>query len=146
MNRTILAALAAAVLALPALAQTTITLGPAGLLSRENRQKLEPLTLGAGQPLAAGPIRLKSGFYYKLPIVSDGSQELQIAAPEFFRAIWIDEVVINNIEVRPLGLDSLEFDDEGEAEIGFVAIKPGTYTIRVPGTEAESMRVEVTIE
>ena len=31
----------------------------------------------------------------------------------FLRNPWIDEVVINDIEVCPSGLDSLEFDDEG---------------------------------
>jgi len=32
---------------------------------------------------------------------------------------------INGIEVRPLGLDSIEFDDAGAATISFVPIRPG---------------------
>jgi hypothetical protein len=49
-------------------------------------------------------------------------------------------VIINDIEVRPLGVDSLEFDDEGTARISFVTIRPGTFELRVPGTTSESQR------
>lgn len=146
MKRCAIALAAALVGAVPAAAQTTLSLGPAGLLSRENRTTLAPLTLAAGAPLAEAPLQLQSGRYYVLPIVSDGSAELGIAAPAFFRAIWIDEVVIGGIEVRPFGLESIEFDDEGEARISFVAIRPGRYTIGVPGSQGDRMRVEVTIE
>ena len=48
--------------------------------------------------------------------------------------------MINDIEVRPLGVDSLEFDDEGTATISFVTIRPGTFTLRIPGTTGESQK------
>lgn len=129
-------------LALPTLgsAQT------AGLLARENRQELPPLTLASGAPVATGPLHLKSGTYYTLEIKADGSQELALEGAEFFHAIWINEIVINDIEVRPLGVASLEFDDEGTAEISFIAIKPGSYDLRVPGSTGDSQRVEIVIE
>jgi hypothetical protein len=146
-----LSGLVAAALLLPvaseALAQDrTLTLGLAGLLDRRNRQDLPPITLASGQPLAAAPLELLSGGYYRIAVEADGSAELAIAGPEFFRAVWVDEVIIEEIEVRPLGLDSIEFDDEGTAEISFVAIRPGRYEIRVPGTTGESQRVAVTIK
>ena len=118
----------------------------AGMLARENRETLPALTLASGVPLAEGPMRLRSGGYYNLPIEADGSAELQIVGPEFFRAIWINEVVINDIEIRPLGLDSIEFDDEGELRMSFIAIKPGSYAIYIPGTTGETQRVEIIIE
>lgn len=121
-------------------------LGLAGLLSSQNREVLPKLTLSAGAPLAAAPLKLKSGKYYKLPIVADGSQELALEGPGFFRSIWVNEVVIEGIEVRPLGLDSLEFDEAGEAEISFIAIKPGSYHLKVPGTTGELQTVSITIE
>jgi hypothetical protein len=40
--------------------------------------------------------------------------------------------------VRPLGLDSLEFDGEGEATISFIPIRPGKFVMRIPGTSSES--------
>ena len=124
--------------AAPALAQT------AGLLAG-GAEALEPLTLSVMEPLAKAPYTLESGGYYSLDIVGDGSAELSLVAPELFRNVWIDEVVVNDLEVRPLGLDSLEFDDEGTVTIRFVAIRPGTYTMRIPGTSGESQRAEFTI-
>lgn len=120
--------------------------GKAGLLSKSNREDLPTLTLGAGKMLAEGPITLRSGGYYRINIEADGSQELAIGGPGFFRAIWIDEVVINDLEVRPLGLDSFEFDDEGTIQMRFIAIKPGTYEMGVPGARGESQKVQITIE
>jgi hypothetical protein len=111
----------------------------AGLLGRVTR--LAPIELSAGKPLAETPYEIEAGKYYRLPIRADGSQELQLVGPEFFRNVWINEVVINKIEVRPLGLDSIEFDAEGEATITFVPIRPGTFELRIPGTTGESQRV-----
>ena len=110
----------------------------AGLLS--GRKDLEPITLSSGKPLAKAPYELAAGKYYRIAIESDGSAELAVAGPEFFRNVWVNEVVINDIEVRPLGVDSIEFDDEGKAEISFVPIRPGTFVLRVPGTASEAQQ------
>ena len=121
--------------------------GAAGILAKSNREDLPTLTLGAGKMLAPeGPITLRSGGYYRINIESDGSQELSIGGSGFFRAVWIDEVVINDLEVRPFGLESFEFDDEGTIQMRFVAIKPGTYELGVPGARGESQKVQITIE
>lgn len=111
----------------------------AGLLTG-GATELEAITLGSGKALAAQPYTLESGKYYKLKIVSDGTAELAIEGPSFFRNIWIDEIVINEIEIRPLGIESLEFDDEGEAVISFVTIRPGRFELKIPGTSGESQR------
>ena len=111
----------------------------AGLLTG-GATKLEPITLSSGKPLAAAPYALQAGKYYSIEINADGSAELAIDGPQFFRNVWVDEVVINDIEVRPMGVDSIEFDDEGTARISFVTIRPGTFELRIPGTTAESQR------
>jgi hypothetical protein len=111
----------------------------AGLLTG-GATELEPITLSSGQPLTQAPYELESGKYYSLDINADGSAELAISGPDFFRNVWVDEVIINEIEVRPLGVDSIEFDDEGTATISFVTIRPGRFTLRVPGTSAESQQ------
>ena len=122
----VLALIATIGIASPSFAQS-------GLLKKKT--KLDPITLSAGKPLADKPYELEAGKYYTIKIKADGSQELALAGPEFFRNVWINEIVINDIEVRPLGVDSLEFDDEGEAEISFICIKPGDYELVAPGTE-----------
>jgi len=134
--------LAATLMALPvaALAQT------AGLLERGNRVELPGLKLMSGEPVSSAPLALKSGTYYILEIEADGSAELALEGAAFFRAIWVNEVVINDIEIRPIGLDSFEFDDEGKIEMSFIAIKPGTYALSIPGTTGDSQGVVITIE
>lgn len=120
--------------------------GAAGLMSGKNKQNLPPIILSAGMPLSDAPWTLTSGTYYEVEIHGDGSQELALVGPEFFRAIWIDEIVVQGLEIRPLGLDSVEFDEAGEMEIGFVAIKPGRYHIKIPGTTGETQRLEIIIQ
>lgn len=140
------AALAGLVAAPAAAAPLCDELGFAGLLAACNKEALPPLTLAAGKPLAAAPWQLQSGVYYEVEITSDGSQELALAGPEFFRAIWIDEVVINDLEVRPLALDSFEFDDEGTIEFSFIAIKPGRFELKIPGSTGDTQRVHISIQ
>lgn len=120
--------------------------GLAGLLSGKNKEDLPPIILSSGVPISETDWVLQSGTYYEFEIEADGSQELALVGPEFFRAIWIDEIVIEGLEIRPLGLDSVEFDEAGTMEIGFVAIKPGQYFMKIPGSTGETQRVEITIK
>ncbi|MEM7497047.1 MAG: hypothetical protein AAF371_03525 [Pseudomonadota bacterium] len=121
-------------------------MGFAGLLAKCNKGEEIQLTLAAGKPLADGPITLRSGAYYEMMITSDGSQELALVGPEFFRAVWMDEIVVNDLEIRPMAIDSFEFDDEGTIEFSFIAIKPGRYEMKIPGSRGESQRVEIRIQ
>ncbi len=114
--------------------------GPSGIMSKDNRVDLEPLTLASGKPVAGAPYDLKSGTYYRITIVADGSAELALSGGDFFRAIWVNEIIINDIEIRPMGVHSLEFDDAGEVELSFVAITPGTYVLSVPNTTGDSQK------
>lgn len=136
------ALLLAALLALPVAAEAQT----AGLLAKANRVDLPPLTLSSGVPVSEAPLNLTSGTYYTLEIEADGSAELALEGAGFFRAIWVNEVVINDIEIRPLGMSSFEFDDEGTLEMSFIAIKPGRYSLAIPGTTGETQRVDITIE
>lgn len=76
---------------------------------------------------------LETGKYYKLDITSDGNEEIAVVAPELFRNSWINQIVVNDLEVKSLGLYSVEFDDAGTFNITFVPIRPGEYEIYVPG-------------
>ncbi|MCE6953321.1 hypothetical protein LAZ40_21335 [Cereibacter sphaeroides] len=119
--------------------------GFAGLMSASNREDLADLTLASGKPVAAAPYELKSGGFYRIKLVADGSAELALSGGDFFRAIWINEIVINGIEIRPMGVHSIEFDEAGEALISFVAVVPGSFTLSIPGSSGESQRATFTI-
>lgn len=120
--------------------------GFSGLLARDNRSRLAPLTLASGQPVAGGEYTLKSGGYYQIAITADGSQELALSGGDFFRAIWINEIVIGDTEIRPMGIHSLEFDSDGTAELSFVAVLPGRYTLSVPGSSGDSLQAVFNIQ
>ena len=132
------------VLGLSLLARPAPLQAGAGLMTG-GAQKLEPLTLSVVKPLAQKPYDLESGKYYQIDIVCDGSGELALSGAEFFRNIWVDEIIINDIEIRPLGVDSLEFDDEGTATIKFIAIRPGSFTLSIPGSRGASQRATFNI-
>lgn len=119
-------------------------MGFAGLLASCNRGETIELTLSSGKPLGKDVV-LESGAYYKMKITADGSAELAISGPSFFRAVWMNEIVINQIEIRPMAVESLEFDAAGEAEISFIAIKPGTHILRIPGSTGETQQVKINI-
>ncbi|MCZ0961988.1 hypothetical protein [Paracoccus benzoatiresistens] len=120
--------------------------GFSGIMARDNRTDLAPLTLASGQPVAGGAYTLKSGGFYRIAINADGSQELALSGGDFFRAIWINEIVINDIEIRPMGVHSIEFDNAGTATISFVAVTPGRYTLSVPGSSGESQQAVFNIQ
>lgn len=143
-----LAACAVAGTALAAPLCEASKMGFAGLLAKCNRGEPINLTLASGKPLFAGeqPVKLQSGAYYELHIEADGSAELAITGPQFLRAIWMNEIVINDIEVRPMAVDSLEFDAAGKVRLSFVAIKPGSYDLYIPSTEGDTQRVTFAIQ
>ncbi len=142
----ILAAIVALTICTPAVAAPLCDdLGFAGLLAKCNRGETIKLTLASGQPVGED-VQLQSGAYYKLEITADGSAELALEGSGFFRAIWMNEIVINQIEIRPMAIDSIEFDKAGTAELSFIAIKPGSHTLRIPGSTGESQSVTFSIQ
>ena len=120
--------------------------GFAGLMARDNRVDLPPLTLSAGKPVAEGVYTLRSGTYYRIDITADGTQELALSGGDFFRAIWINEIVIEEIEIRSMGVHSIEFDKAGTAQVSFIAIVPGTYTLSIPGSDGDSQAAMFVIQ
>lgn len=120
-------------------------LGFAGLLAKCNRGETIELTLASGQPLG-DDVTLESGAYYTLEITADGSAELAVEGASFFRSIWMNEIVINSIEIRPMAIDSIEFDKAGVVELSFIAIRPGRHELRIPGSTGDAQSVTISIQ
>lgn len=78
---------------------------------------------------------LETGKYYRWRIIHDGGEELAVVAPELFRNSWINQVIVNDLEITPYGLYSVEFDDEGTIDIWFVPVRPGEYKFWADGYE-----------
>lgn len=89
--------------------------------------------------LSVNEFELETGKYYRWSIVHDGREEFQIVAPSLFRNSWINQVVINDLEVQPYGLYAIEFDDEGRIDIWFVPIRPGNYDFWIEGYQERGL-------
>jgi hypothetical protein len=85
-------------------------------------------------------IELESGKSYRLSITTKGAKEYKFFAPESFRHTWINQIVINHLEIHMKGPSHhLEFDDTGTIHIEFVMIRPGEYPWYVQGLESRGM-------
>jgi len=84
--------------------------------------------------------QLETGKYYRLDITSDGGEEMALVFPELVRNSWINQIVVNDLEVKAGGLYSLEFDDGGTFNISFVPVRPGEYDFWVPGYENKGLK------
>ncbi len=107
--------------------------------------RLEPLELNAAEGFSITEYEIETGVYYRWRIVSDGLDEYRLLAPGLFRESWIDQVVIEDKEVKPFGLHAVEFDDEGEIDVWFVPIRPGTYRFWVEGLETQGFTGEFVV-
>jgi hypothetical protein len=115
---------------------------PAGaegnLASRAER--LPELLINAVEGFSVTTYEIETGQFYRWRIVSDGRDEYKLLAPELMRNSWVEQVSIEDKEVKPMGgLYAVEFDDEGTIDIYFVPIRPGTYEFHVAGMKAEGM-------
>jgi hypothetical protein len=102
--------------------------------------RLEPLALRAASGFSIREYTIDTGVYYKWRITSDGLEEYKLVAPGLFRESWIDQVVIEDKEVKPYGIHAVEFDDEGEIDIWFVPIRPGSYEFYVEGLKEQGFK------
>lgn len=119
-------------------ATATIAFAPATLAEGDptvRAERLDTLVLDSDEGFSIDRYVLASGVYYRWRIQSDGLEEYKVLAPSLFRESWIDQVVVEDREVKPMGLHAVEFDDAGEIDIWFIPIRPGIYEFYVEGLE-----------
>jgi hypothetical protein len=78
---------------------------------------------------------LETGKCYKLEISSTGNKEYAVRGADFFRNIWLRKIEAGGMEIKAHTLYELEFENEAKAEIFFVPIVPGKYTLSAEGLE-----------
>lgn len=100
---------------------------------------LPDLMLSGDLTMSQTEYQLETGKYYRINISSDGQEEFAWMAPELFRNSWLNQIVVNDLEVKAYGVYSLEFDAEGTFEMTFVPIRPGRYDFWVDGYEGRGM-------
>lgn len=101
-------------------------------------ERLPPLMLDAADGFSIKTYEIETGQFYRWRIVSDGREEYKLLAPELFRNAWIDQIVIEDKEVKPYGgIYALEFDDEGEIDVFFLIIRPGRYSFYIENLRSQ---------
>jgi hypothetical protein len=84
---------------------------------------------------------LETGKYYRMAITADdGADNTALMMPELWRNSWIDQIVINDLEVKTQAPYSLEFDAGGTINVSFVPIRPGEYDFWVAGYEKRGLK------
>ncbi|MFK8252144.1 cupredoxin domain-containing protein [Ancylobacter terrae] len=134
-------AVAGALLAGPALA---------GDLAK-GRQDLPEIILGDkdGNDFAVPvkDITMEGGKSYRLKVTSNGGKEYKFMAPEFFRNVWMNQIVINHLEIHPYGAPHhIEFDEEGTIALEFVPIRTGTFDWWIEGLQDKGMKGTLTVK
>ena len=134
------ALLGSAALALPACAQTT---------SRASK-KVTELVLGAeGNDYAVSQkdFELAAPQGYRWPITSKSTKVLKFMAPEFFRNVWMTQIVVNDLEVHMAGAPAhLEFDAPGTFLVQFSTVRPGEYEWWIDGLKDKGMNGKIVIK
>lgn len=112
-------------------------------------EALPELKLGLGDSglkKEGGEYSIVTGKGYSLKISSTGMHECAFIAPEFFKNIYIRKVEVNKVEIKLSGLIEIEMEREGEAELYFVAIRPGTYTWSCRNLESTDLKGTFTVK
>lgn len=100
----------------------------------------------AGYGVSKHEYELTTGKGYRLWIKSTGAKECAFVAPEFFRNIWFRKIEVNKVEIKIDFIHELEFEREGEVELFFTPIKPGTYEWVCEGFEEKGMKGEIVVK
>jgi hypothetical protein len=108
-------------------------------------ERLEEIKIDGAEGFSVSEIDLETGTFYRLRITSDGKDEYFFSAPNFFNSIWFDQIVINDLEIKPTGIYGLEFDDKGSIDLFFVPIKTGKFKFSIPALEHSGFVGQITV-
>lgn len=114
-------------------------------------ERLEPLVLGVdndSSKMAPTEYRLKVGQGYRWKIKASDLTEYALVAPEFVRNIWIRKIEAGDpeVEIKAVTFDEIEFENGGEVEVFFVAVRPGTYKFGPKGLMERGMVGSIIVE
>ncbi|TFF20675.1 hypothetical protein E3C22_00365 [Jiella endophytica] len=104
-------------------------------------QIVTPLILGVGGDAFKTNHKdfyLRAGQAYRWDIKSEGDIEYKFNAPDFFRNVWMNQIVIDDLEVHMAGAPAwLEYDSHGTITVQFQTVRPGRYEWKVGGLDED---------
>jgi uncharacterized cupredoxin-like copper-binding protein len=106
-----------------------------------NGEKLELKIDTTNLKFSQNEFDLETGKYYRMDITADdGADNLVLMMPDFWRNVWVNQIVVNDLEVKAQEPYSLEFDAAGTFNVSFVPIRPGEYEFYSPGYENKGLK------
>jgi hypothetical protein len=91
-------------------------------------------------------IELETGKYYRMDISVEDADDTAFMSPEFFRNVWINQIVVNDLELKTQNPYSLEWDGAGTFNVSFVPIRPGEYEFWIAGYENKVLKVKFVVK
>ena len=112
--------------------------------------ELMPLMMDGGKvTFSVKDYTIETGKYYKWHIEGDGREDFVVLAPDLFRNVWVDKIVMNGANcptakcetiLYPGGsITGFQADDPSSADIYFIAIRPGEYEFHAKGFESRGL-------
>jgi hypothetical protein len=130
-RRSVVAGIGAAVALAPGAA-----IAKGNLATRPTELKLQ---LNGDLSMSAKEFRIETGKYYKLVVGARGGDEFRFMAPDLWYNSWVNQIVINGIEIHAARTLEIEFDKDGDVEVFFVPIRTGRFRFWVRGQEVRGM-------
>jgi hypothetical protein len=111
--------------------------------------KLPELLIGGGDSgynMSMKTLDLETGKAYRWVLKATGDKECVLRGAEFFSAVYVRQIAAGEAEILNPTFTGFEFDDPSEAEIYFVPVRTGKYTIGCTGLEEKGMKVDITVK
>jgi hypothetical protein len=112
-------------------------------------EELPALTFGTditGYKVSQETYDIETGKCYELAIASTGNKEYAVRGAEFFRNVWLRKIEAGGMEIKAHTLYELEFENDGQAEIFFVPIVPGSYELVAVGLEEKGTKATINVK
>ena len=85
--------------------------------------------------------QLETGKYFRWTIRNEApGEELEIMAPDLWRNAYLEHISFGENEVFPLGIYSIEIDEDQEVKIFFIPLRPGDYDWYIKGQEQRGLK------
>ena len=109
-------------------------------------KRLPEIQIDGVQGFSVKELALEAGQFYRLKMTSDGRDEYLVQSPDgFFRSLFIDQVVVNDLEVKTTTMWGLEYDDDGTIEVYFVPMRVGNFSMGIKGLELDGFTTSITV-
>ena len=90
-------------------------------------ERLEEIKIEGLKGFSVAEIELETGKFYRLRITSDGKDEYFFAATDFFNSVWFDQIVINDLEIKPTGIELWE---ESYTDSNTILLAKDTHNVK----------------